>query len=258
MDLGLEGARALVTAASRGLGRACAESLAAERAAVFISARDEAALKAAAESIGACGHVSRDLSEPASAEAVVSAAVGRLGGLDILVVNAGGPPRGGFDDLRDEDWEASFELTLMSAVRLVRAALPHLSESGRGRVVVIASLTAREPAADLVLSTAFRSAVTGLAKSLATDLAPAGVTVNCVLPHRILTDRVRELEGARAAAAGIGLKEQMEKTAAALPARRYGHPRELGALCAFLCSRQAAYITGQNVAVDGGFARSVG
>ena len=257
MDLGLEGARALVTAASRGLGRACAEALAAERAAVFISSRDEAALRSVGDAMGACGHRAADLASPAAIEPLMSAAAQRLGRLDVLVLNAGGPPRGRFGDLDEAAWGASYQMTLMSAVRLVSAALPHLRQSEQGRIVFLTSLTVREPDSDLVLSSSLRSAVAGLAKTLATDLAPEGITVNCILPHRVLTDRVRELEAARATASGTGLEEQMEKSAAAIPARRFGVPADVGALCAFLCSRQAGYLTGQCIAVDGGAARSV-
>ncbi|MGH7903694.1 MAG: SDR family oxidoreductase [Candidatus Dormibacteraceae bacterium] len=257
MELGLEGARALVTAASRGLGRACAEALAGERAAVFVSSRNEVALRAAADAMGACGHHAADLAGEGEIEPLVAAAAERLGGLDILVANAGGPPRGDFESVPDQLWAASYQLTLMSAVRLARAALPHLRRSDRGRIVFITSLTAREPATDLLLSSALRPAVAGLAKALASELAPEGVTVNCILPSRVLTDRVRELEAIKAGHAGVGLEDQMQRTAAGIPVRRFGTPSEVGAVCAFLCSRQAAYVTGQGIAVDGGAALSV-
>lgn len=257
MDLGLEGVRALVTGASRGLGRACAEALTSERAAVFISSRKEDSLRGAAERMGACGYRAADLGRDGEAGAVIQAAVERLGGLDVLVANAGGPPAASFQALRDEDWEASYRLTLMSAVRLTREALPHLRKSGRGRVVFLTSLTVREPAPELILSNSLRAAVSGLAKTLATELAPEAVTVNCILPSRVLTDRLREVEAAKASAAGIDLPDQLERTASEVPMRRLGQPAEVGALCAFLCSEQAAFLTGQNIALDGGSARSV-
>jgi len=241
VDLGLTGRRALVTAASKGLGRACAETLIAEGARVFIASRDP---EAAADAIGAAGWSARDVSKPDDPQALVDEAIDRLGGLDVLIVNAGGPPFGTFQDLPLEAWEDAFQLTLMSAVRLVHAALPHLKRSEQGRIVFITSISVRQPIGSLALSNSLRGGVTGLAKTLALELAGDGITVNCVAPDGILTDRVRHLTGDSA--------EGVKVLADRKPMRRLGTPEEFAAACVFLCSRQAAYITGQTVGVDGG------
>jgi 3-oxoacyl-[acyl-carrier protein] reductase len=246
VDLGLKDRRALVTAASKGLGRACAETLAAEGARVFISSRDPAAIESTAKAIKAAGWAAVDVSK--DVEGLVEQSRAKLGGLDILVVNAGGPPPGTFESTPLESWEPAFRLTLMSAVRLVKASLPDLKKSGQGRIVFITSVSVRQPIATLALSNSLRAAVTGMAKTLARELAPEGITVNCLAPDTILTDRVRQL----AAGAGGDLEEELKRRAAATPMKRFGDPAEFGAACAFLCSRQAGYITGQTVGVDGG------
>jgi 3-oxoacyl-[acyl-carrier protein] reductase len=246
VDLGLKDRRALVTAASKGLGRACAETLVAEGARVFISSRDPAAIESTAKAIKAAGWAAVDVSK--DVEGLVEQARAKLGGLDILVVNAGGPPPGTFESTPLESWEPAFRLTLMSAVRLVKASLPDLKKSGQGRIVFITSVSVRQPIATLALSNSLRAAVTGMAKTLARELAPEGITVNCLAPDTILTDRVRQL----AAGAGGDLEEELKRRAAATPMKRFGDPAEFGAACAFLCSRQAGYITGQTVGVDGG------
>jgi 3-oxoacyl-[acyl-carrier protein] reductase len=245
MDLGLKQARCLVTAASKGLGRACAEALAAEGARVFIASRDGALLSEVEREIGAVGHLAADLSDPAAPATVVEAAVAALGGLDILVCNAGGPPPGTFESTPAEAWEVGYNLTLMSAVRLARAAIPHLKQSGRGRIVNVTSMSVREPIANIVLSNAFRSAVTATAKTLSAEVGPHGVTVNNLAPGIILTDRARQLY------------TDLEAVAAGVPMGRLGTPAEFGAACAFLCSIQAGYITGQTLGIDGGRLKGV-
>jgi 3-oxoacyl-[acyl-carrier protein] reductase len=145
-------------------------------------------------------------------------------------------------------WEVAFNLTLMSAVRLIQTALPHLKRSGQGRIVIITSISVRQPIGTLVLSNSLRGGVTGLAKTLSREVAPDGITVNCLAPDTILTDRTRQL----AAAAGGDLQEELARRAAATPMGRFGDPSEFGAACAFLCSKQAGYITGQTIGVDGG------
>src|SRR6266566_2616745 len=248
MDLGLKGRGALVAAASKGLGRACAESLIAEGAEVFISSRDAASIESTAKQIGAVGWVAADVSKPGDPEALVSAAVARLPTLDVLVVNAGGPPPGTFQSTPLELWEAAFHLTLMSAVRLVRAGLPHLKKSDQGRIVCITSIAVRQPIPNIALSNSLRAAVTGLAKTLSRELASDRITVNCLAPDSILTDRIRQV----AAASGADPDEQVKRMAAAAPMGRLGDPAEFGAACAFLCSKQAGYISGQTIGVDGG------
>ena len=248
MDLGLSGRRALVTAASRGLGRACAQTLAAEGASVFVSSRDAASIEATAKAISAAGWSAADLSNSGAPEGVVSAAASKLGGLDILVVNAGGPPPGTFESTPLEGWDAGVRLTLMSAVRLVRAALPHLKASDQARIVFITSISVRQPIANIALSNSLRAAVTGLAKTLAIELAPDRITANCLAPDAILTDRIRQLTGG----GGPNAEEALKRRAAAAPMGRFGEPEEFAAACAFLCSRQAGYITGQTLGIDGG------
>ena len=246
MDLGLKDRRALVTAASKGLGRACAEALAAEGARVFISSRDPVGIEATGKAIKAAGWAAADVSK--DVEGLVEQARAKLGGLDILVVNAGGPPPGTFESTPLENWEVAFRLTLMSAVRLVKAALPDLKKSGQGRIVFITSVSVRQPIGNLALSNSLRGGVTGLAKTLSREVAPDAITVNCLAPDTILTDRMRQL----AAAAGGDVEEELKRRAAATPMKRFGDPAEFGAACAFLCSAHAGYITGQTIGVDGG------
>jgi 3-oxoacyl-[acyl-carrier protein] reductase len=248
VDLGLDGRHALVTAASKGLGRACAEALAAEGANVFISSRDAAAIESAGQAIGAAGWQAADVSRAAEVEALVAAALAKLGALDILVVNAGGPPPGTFQTTPLESWDIAFQLTLMSAVRLVHASLPHLKRSGRGRIVFITSISVRQPIPNIALSNSVRAAVTGLAKTLSRELASDAITVNCLAPDAILTDRIKQV----AAASGLNVEENLKRMAAGSPMGRFGDPSEFGAACAFLCSRQAGYITGQTLGIDGG------
>jgi 3-oxoacyl-[acyl-carrier protein] reductase len=245
VDLGLTNSRALVTAASKGLGLACATALAAEGARVFIVSRDEARLAEAERASGAVGHMALDLARPDGPERAVEAAAALLGGLDILVCNAGGPPPGTFDSTSLELWEFGYQLTLMSAVRLARTALPHLKESGRGRIVNITSISVRQPIPNLVLSNALRAGVTAMAKTLATEVAAAGVTVNNLAPGLILTDRMRQIYPD----IGSAVRD--------IPCGRAGDPAEFGAACAYICSRQAAYITGQTLGIDGGALRGV-
>lgn len=247
MDLGLKGRRALVTAASKGLGRACAEALAAEGASVFINSRDAALVEKVAGEIGAAGWHAADMAQAGGPEATVDAAAKALGGLDILVVNAGGPPAANFQGTSIEQWDAAHQLTLMSAVRLIKSALPHLKESDQGRIVIITSVSVRQPIANLVLSNSIRAAVTGMAKTLAREIGPDGVTVNCMAPDAVLTDRIRNLAGP-----GVDVEEYIKRSAADVPLRRMGSPAEFGATCAYLCSKQAGFITGQTIGVDGG------
>jgi 3-oxoacyl-[acyl-carrier protein] reductase len=248
VDLGIDGRHALVTAASKGLGRACAEALSAEGAKVFISSRDAAAIESTGKAIGAAGWQAADMSRPGDPEPLVKSAVAKLGGLDILIVNAGGPPPGTFQTTALEGWDTAFQLTLMSAVRLVHASVPHLKKSGQGRIVFITSISVRQPIPNITLSNSFRAAVTGLAKTLSRELAPDAITVNCLAPDNILTDRIRQI----AASTGADPEERIKQMAAAAPPGRLGDPSEFGAACAFLCSRQAGYISGQTLGVDGG------
>ncbi len=248
MDLGLKDRRALVTAASKGLGRACAAALAGEGARVYVTSRDAGAIAHAGRAMNAEGWSAADVSRAEDVGALVAAASDKLGGLDVLVVNAGGPPPGTFQTVPLEQWDHAHNLTLMSAVRLVHAALPHLKLSDQGRIVFITSISVRQPIPNLVLSNSLRAAVTGLSKSLALELAPDRITVNCLAPDAILTDRIRQL----ASAGGGNVEENLKRRAEHAPMKRMGEPEEFGAVCAFLCSRQAGYITGQTIGIDGG------
>ncbi|HJZ84345.1 MAG TPA: SDR family oxidoreductase [Polyangia bacterium] len=262
MDLGLSGCVALVAAASRGLGFASAQALAHEGADLALCARTAEAAQSAARAIAdqtgrrAIGLRADVRSADQITEAVAST-VRELGRLDILVTNAGGPPPGGFRDADDAGWTGAFELNVLSAVRLVRAALPHLERSGRGRVILLSSTSVKQPIDGLILSNAVRIGVAGLAKSLANELGPARITVNQVCPGRIDTDRVRELDQAIAKRSGSSPEQVRRGHERAIPLGRYGRPEEFGAVVAFLASQQAAYITGTTVQVDGGLVRGV-
>jgi len=247
VDLGLKGRRALVTASSKGLGRACAHALAAEGARVFISSRDAGLLEKVARDIGAAGWHAADVSVAGGPESAVEAAAAALGGLDILVVNAGGPPASNFQGTSLENWDAAHQLTLMSAVRLIKSSLPHLKRSDQGRIVIVTSISVRQPIPQLVLSNSVRAAVTGMAKTLSREIGPDGITVNCLAPDAVLTDRIRNL-----APAGVDIEEYIKQSAEAVPLRRMADPAEFGATCAFLCSKQAGFITGQTIGFDGG------
>ena len=215
---------------------------------MFVSSRDPAGIESTGKAIGAAGWKAADLSKEGDEEPLVDVAVANLGGLDILVVNAGGPPPGTFQSTPLEAWDLAYQLTLKSAVRLVHAALPHLKGSGQGRIVFITSISVRQPIPTITLSNSLRGAVAGLAKTLSREVAGDGITVNCLAPDKILTDRIRQMAGA----GGGNPEEQLKRMAAEAPMGRLGEPAEFAAACAFLCSRQAGYITGQTLGVDGG------
>jgi 3-oxoacyl-[acyl-carrier protein] reductase len=257
MDLGLRGCKALVAGASKGLGKACAKALTDEGARVFICSRNADELARAAAEIKAAGYSAADVSQPSDVERVVKEAIAALGGLDILVTNAGGPPAGSFEKAGDRDWDVAYQLTLMSAVRLVREALPALKASGRGRIVNITGYGVKEPIADLVVSDSVRAGVTVMAKTIASDLAPFGITVNNIAPGAIKTNRLLDIFSARAKSLGVSFDEQLKRFADTIPVRRVGEPNEIGDLCAYLCSAQAGYITGQSIVADGGVNRSI-
>jgi 3-oxoacyl-[acyl-carrier protein] reductase len=182
----------------------------------------------------------------------VETAVTQAGGVDILVTNTGGPPVGTFEELEDEAWQAAFELVLLSAVRLVQHAVPAMKQRGGGRIINITSISVKQPIPGLLLSNALRAAVVGMAKTLATELAPHGILVNNVCPGRMATDRLLQLDRAQAERAGIPLEQVRHEGQRRIPLGRYGQPEELGALVTFLASSQASYITGTTILCDGG------
>jgi 3-oxoacyl-[acyl-carrier protein] reductase len=262
MDFGLEDRVALVTAASKGLGKAAATELAREGAKVVICARTEGPLRAAAAEIEAATGgkvlaVAADVSRAADVTRIVQKTVAHFGRLDVLVTNAGGPPAGYFMELDDDTWQRAFELTLMSTVRLCREAVPHMQKNGWGRIINITSVSAKQPIDNLLLSNTLRAGIVGLAKTLSAQFAGDGITVNNVCPGWTLTDRVAELLDARAAEEGITPEEAEGQIAADIPMGRMARPEELAALIAFLASERARYITGTSIQVDGGYVKGL-
>ena len=244
MNLGLENRRALVTGASKGLGKAVASALRAEGAVVAICSRSPERIEAAAKDIGAVG-LTGDLSIAGAAADVLRQANDRLGGIDILVVNTGGPPAGAFDAVTDAAWRNAFESLWMSTVDLIHGCLPGMRQRRWGRIIIVTSISAREPLPNLMISNAFRPGLHGLVNAFSREVAGDGITINAIMPGYTLTERLREV--------GIDDKHM----ASQIPAGRMGRPGEFAALAAFLASEQAAYICGQAIACDGGFLRSI-
>jgi 3-oxoacyl-[acyl-carrier protein] reductase len=246
MDTGLAGRTAIVCGASAGIGLGCAEALAAEGANVVLFARRADVLEREAERLGGVA-VAGDVSAPADLERLVATALERFGGVDVVVLNSGGPPRTRSFEFTDEQLEDAVDLLLLSSIRLVRLCRPHLEASGRGRVVAITSSAVKEPIETLALSSAVRPGLVGWLKTASRELGPAGVTVNSVLPGRIDTERIREVYPD-----GPG-----EADLATIALRRLGAAREVGDVVCFLASDRAAYVTGAAIAVDGGLVRSL-
>lgn len=262
MDLGIRGKTALVVAASKGMGKASALGLGAEGARVVMCARGEAALKdAAAEVKQKTGAevlaLPADASRAADISRVVAEANRAFGGVDILVANVGGPPPGPFEAMTDEQWKAAFEQVHLSTVRFIREVLPHMKRSRWGRILAIQSSSVKQPVDGLVLSNGIRPGIAGLFKTLAGDVAKDNITVNLVLPGRIMTDRFLEHQTDRAKRSGVTLEQQMDISSADIPMGRIGTPEEFAAMVVFLASARASYITGVAVQVDGGLIRSV-
>jgi 3-oxoacyl-[acyl-carrier protein] reductase len=262
MDLGLHGKVAMVAASSRGLGFGIARELAREGALVSIGSRTESEVFDAADLLieetgtEVLANV-LDASDPDSILRWIDSTTDTFGGVDMLVVNAGGPPAGTFDDFNDDAWQAAFELTLLSAVRMIRAVLPSMRQAGGGSILTLTSSSVKEPIDFLLLSNVMRSGVTSLAKSLSRQLAPENIRVNNLMPGRIDTDRVQSLDALNAGKRGISVEEVRAANELGIPLRRYGTIEEFGRLGAFLLSDAASYITGQTIAVDGGAIRTV-
>ncbi len=262
MDFGLRGKVAAVYGASRGLGRAAAEALAAEGARVAVIARQAPALRdAAAEIARATGSevvpITCDVSQPGEARRSVQDVARHFGGLDILVNNSGGPKAGSFDTLAETDYSHAVDLLFLSVVRTCLEAVPLMRRRGGGRIINITSVTVKQPEKNLLLSNAVRPAVVGFAKSLALELAAERITVNCVAPGYTRTERVIELNAANAAREGTTPDAIEQRLVSSIPMQRLGEPQELAALIAFLASAQAAYITGATLQVDGGYVKSL-
>jgi 3-oxoacyl-[acyl-carrier protein] reductase len=246
VDLGLKGRTAIVCGASAGIGLGIAESLAEEGANVAMLARRRDVLEREADRLGALA-VRGDVTVPADLERLVDRTIEAFGAVDIVVNNSGGPPRTAALVLDEEAIEAAVQLLLVSAVRLTALCLPHLERSGHGRVVTVTSSSVKEPIDNLALSNAVRPGVVGWSKTLARELGPKGITVNCIAPGRIDTDRIRE----------VYPDGPTEADLASIPLQRLGTPREIGDLVAFLCSDRGAYVSGTTIAVDGGLLRGL-
>ena len=262
METGLKGKVALVAGASRGLGRAVAEGLAAEGCALAICARGKDDLASAAAEIAERHGVevwqrAIDLCRKKAGTGFVEQALDKFGRVDVLINNAGGPPAGGWEDFDQSDWQKAVDLTLFSALEMTRAALPFMQEKGWGRVINMTSISVKQPIAGLMLSNSIRAAVVGWAKSLADEVAAQGITVNNVLPGYIHTERVEALLEHRAKTQDITRDQALADVVKAIPLGRAGKPDEFADLVVFLASERASYITGASYLIDGGMHRGI-
>jgi 3-oxoacyl-[acyl-carrier protein] reductase len=262
MDFGIKDKIALVAASSTGLGRAVAEELAAEGCPLVLCARGAEALNETRDAIGKASGVrviaiQADLTNSESLASVVNSGMKEFGRIDILVTNNGGPPTGQFETLTQEQWEAATRLTLFSAIELTRLVLPGMKERRWGRILNITSIAVKQPIDNLMLSNSMRAGLTGFARTLANEVATSGITVNNIMPGYTRTERLEDLAQMLAAKEGISSEEFASRWSQEIPMRRLGEPREFAALAAFLVSDRASYITGQSIAVDGGWIRSL-
>ncbi len=260
MDLGLQNKVALVAASSKGLGYGVARALAGEGAKVSLCSRtlddvQAAASRLAAETSAETMASACDVRNPDHIQAWVDTTVAAWGQIDCLLVNAGGPPAKTVAEMSDADWQAAFELTLLSSIRMIAAAIPHMRAGGS--ILTVTSGSVREPIPRLALSTVMRAGVAGLVKTLADELAGDGIRVNNLVPGRIDTDRVAQLDANTSAKLGISMEEVQKRSLAGIPLGRYGTIDDFGRAGAFLLSPAASYITGATLRVDGGAARSI-
>ena len=260
MDLGLKGKRALVIGASRGLGYADANTLAAEGCRVVISSRNAEKLSVAAKEIADTQDIPvfalpADISNASAPEKTIKQAVDALGGLDLLVTNAGGPPPGAFESFNEDDWAKGIDLSLMGHVRLIKAALPYLRESDAASVLTITSYSVKQPVPNLILSNSIRAATVALTKSLSIELGEENIRFNSILPGWTKTERVTELLTARAQANDTSVAAELSKQIADCPLGRMADPQEFANPAVFLLSPAASYITGVSLLVDGGISK---
>ncbi len=261
MNLELAGKVAIVPASSHGLGRAVALAFGREGATVVMCSRDQAAIEDAASEVRGTGAdvlaVTADVTKPEQIDALISAAVARFGGVDVLVTNAGGPPAGTFDRFSDADWQSAFDLTLMSAVRMVRGVLPSMKSRGGGSIVAMTSSSIKQPIPNLLLSNVMRSGVAAMVKTLADEVAGDNIRVNTVVPGRIATQRIAQLDRANAERQGVDEETMRNRSLAQIPMSRYGEAEEFADMVVFLASARASYITGATFQIDGGMIRSL-
>jgi 3-oxoacyl-[acyl-carrier protein] reductase len=262
MNLGLNGKVAMIGGGSRGLGLAVARALAGEGAQVSIASRNPDAIKAAGariqqESGGQVLAFAADLASDTAIAEWHRTTVDRFGPVDLLFTNSGGPPAGRVLDFDDAAWRAAFELLLLSVIRQVRLVVPSMQARGGGAILMSTSSAVKEPIANIALSNVVRASVAALAKTLALELAASKIRVNQLVPGRIGTDRVREIDEINAKKAGISPDEQRQRSVSTIPLGRYGDPDEYGRMAAFLLSDASAYITGASVQVDGGLVRGL-
>ncbi|MDP4086094.1 MAG: SDR family oxidoreductase [Bacillota bacterium] len=261
MELNLAGKTAVIAASSQGLGFSIAKQLVQEGTNVMISGRDEQKLVEKAKELqsigkGKVGYHQTDITNPKEIEELISKTVEAFGRIDILVNNAGGPPAGSFEDLNDEQWISAFELNLLSYVRLIRAALPHLKEKG-GKILNIASSSIKEPIPGLILSNTYRTGIIGLSKTLASELAPYNILINTIAPGRIATDRVKHLDQVNAQKQNVEREVVEQQVKAGIPLKRYGTTEEFGNVATFLLSDANTYMTGSAFLVDGGMVKAI-
>jgi 3-oxoacyl-[acyl-carrier protein] reductase len=257
MDLGLKDRVAVVAASSQGIGRATAEAFAAEGCRVAMCARNRENLSAAAEQIRKQHGVevfaeAFDVTDAAAVAAFIAAVAAKFGGIDICIMNAGGPPAKGFLSATLDDWQRAIAANFLSTVYFAREVIPHMQRKHWGRIIALTSITTKQPVADLVLSNAVRAAVVGLVKSLANEFGKDGILVTNVGPGFTATDRLKELAKARSSASGKSQQEIFDAWAADAPLKRLGDPREVAEAIVWLASERASYITGQTLLVDGG------